>query len=217
MSASDAATPPLRTPKFIFFDLGNVLLFFDHRQAARQMAELTGCDAERIWNFVFKGGLNARLDAGEVTTEEFYDEFCCETGCRPDPKQLAEAASAIFQLNVPMNAVLAQLSAAGYRLGMLSNTCEMHWEYFASGRYRTIAEAFETVVLSCRLKLMKPDAKIYFAAADAADVAPEDVFYVDDILPNVEGARAAGFDAVQYTTTPAFVTDLRRRGMRFNY
>ena len=34
---------------------------------------------------------------------------------------------------------------------------------------------------------------------------------------NVAAARQAGFDAVAYTTTPALVDELHRRGVEFNY
>ena len=50
-----------------------------------------------------------------------------------------------------------------------------------------------------------------------AGVAPQDIFFTDDIPGHVEGARRAGFDAVQYTTTPQLVNDLHDRGVRFNY
>jgi FMN phosphatase YigB (HAD superfamily) len=48
-------------------------------------------------------------------------------------------------------------------------------------------------------------------------VSAGDIFYCDDIAANVEAARRAGFDAVQYTETPELARELRRRGVRFNY
>ena len=40
---------------------------------------------------------------------------------------------------------------------------------------------------------------------------------VEEVADNVAGAQAAGLDAVQYTSTPQLVADLRARGIRFNY
>ncbi len=54
-------------------------------------------------------------------------------------------------------------------------------------------------------------------AAELAEVHPEAIFYCDDIPDNVEAARRVGFDAVQYTDTPTLVSELRKRGVRFNY
>ena len=66
---------------------------------------------------------------------------------------------------------------------------------------------------------MTPDLRSEFPALAArqAGVAPEEVFYTDDIPKNVEGARAAGFDAVLFTTAAQYAADLRARGVRFNY
>ena len=38
----------MQRPEFVYFDLGNVLLFFDHGIAARSMASLIGVEPETI-------------------------------------------------------------------------------------------------------------------------------------------------------------------------
>jgi FMN phosphatase YigB (HAD superfamily) len=204
-------------PQFLYFDLGNVLLYFDHRRGARQMAEVAGVAPEWVFQVVFQSGLELEYEAGRLTSHQFYEEFCRQTQTRPDYERLARAAGAIFEVNLGAKAVLASLLAAGNRLGLLSNTNEVHWQYFADGRYGLIPEAFETLVLSFEVGTVKPDERIFQVAAERAGVAPEDIFYVDDTLGHVEAARRAGFDAVQYTTTRALVSDLLSRGVRFNY
>jgi glucose-1-phosphatase len=203
---------------FFYFDIGNVLLNFDHRLAARQLAPLFNTDFDKLWHVVFSSGsLNYQLDEGTLTAEGFYEALCSEFGTRPNFAHACLAASEIFELNYTMNTVVSRLSAAGHRLGLLSNTSDLHWHYFANGRYGLLPGAFEAHTLSYRLKLMKPGYEIYLRAAEIAGVKPSDVFYVDDIAANVEGARAAGFDAVQYTTTAAYVKELRARGVKFSY
>jgi putative hydrolase of the HAD superfamily len=208
---------PVRTPKFLYFDLGNVLLFFDHRRAARQLAELAGVDEREVFEYVFASDLNSRCDAGLVSGPEFAAEFRERFPCPADDAAIYRAASEIFHVNVPMKAIVGRLRDAGYRLGILSNTCDMHFDWFASGRYEPIPEAFDVIVLSYQLRLSKPDRAIYEHAAHQAGVAPEDVFDTDDIPANVEGARAAGFDAVLFTSAAEYAAELRKRGVRFNY
>ena len=204
-------------PKFIYFDLGNVLLFFDHALACRQMAAVAGVSEAQVREAVFDSGLQLQYEAGQLSSQQFYESFCQRTGTRPAYDALAYAASAIFSLNVSIKPVLAQLRSAGYRLGLLSNTCEMHWDYFASGRYSLIPEIFAAVTLSFRVGALKPDVKIYAAAAALAGVRPDEIFFTDDMPGHVAAARACGFDAVQYTGTPALVRQLHDRGVRFNY
>jgi putative hydrolase of the HAD superfamily len=203
-------------PKFIYFDMGNVLLYFDHRRAARQMAELTGMTEGDVWQVVFGGDLQSRFECGQVTPREFYDEFCESSGVRPDYDMLQRAGSDIFWPNWSIFPLIQQLRSSDIRIGILSNTSQSHWEY-CFGRYRLIETCFERHALSFEIGKMKPDAAIYQAAAEMAGVDPAEIFFTDDTVGHVEAARAAGFDAVQFTGTPRLVEELRQRGVKLNY
>jgi glucose-1-phosphatase len=184
--------------RFLYFDLGNVLLHFDHHQAARQMAEVAGITAERAWEIVFAGGLEVQYEGGAIDCRAFYEEFCRLSNSRPDFAQLKQAAAAIFQPNHDVIELVHELHAAGHRLGVLSNTCAAHWEYCTDGRYAFLNECFEVYALSYELKCMKPEPEIYHRAADLAGVPPAEIFFVDDREENVVGARDVGFEAVLY-------------------
>jgi putative hydrolase of the HAD superfamily len=207
----------MQPPEFLYFDLGNVLLKFDHHLACRQMGETAGVPAEKIWQVVFETDLELRYEAGEISDREFFDIFCRQTDSRPDYDKLLLAGSTIFTPNTSIYPVAAALGAAGYRLGILSNTNPAHWAYCRAGRYALIDKGFEVYALSYELGACKPSPKIFEGAARLAGVPPRKIFFVDDVAGHVAGARAAGFDAVQYTTTPALVADLRARGLEFNY
>ena len=55
---------------------------------------------------------------------------------------------------------------------------------------------------------MKPDTRIYQLAAERLGVAPEEALFVDDYLPNVEGACDAGMHALHHTTREATLREL---------
>lgn len=203
--------------QFLYFDLGGVLLNFSHARMCRQIAQVAGVETELVRHALFDTGLEIDYERGDIGTAEFYERICQQIERRPPLSQLAVAASDIFEVNVSTCGVLASLWGAGYRLGLLSNTNELHYNFFADGRYSLIPKPFETLALSFRIGAVKPEAKIYHAAAELAGVAPAEIFFVDDVLGNVEGARDAGFDAVQYVSTSQLVRDLRARGLRFNY
>lgn len=205
------------SPKVLFFDLGNVLLFFDHELACRQMAEVAGIDASAVRRAVFESGLQHAYECGRVSTREFFEAFCNATQTRPDYAALCHAAAAIFELNAGIKPLVAQLVAAGYRLALLSNTCEVHWEYVSSGRYGSLFDAFSPQVLSYRLGLAKPQPEIYKAALELARVSPSEAFFTDDRPENVAAACAVGIDAVQFTGTAALHRELRARGVHCNY
>jgi putative hydrolase of the HAD superfamily len=201
-------------PKFIYFDLGNVLLNFSHPRMCRQMADVSGLTEEAIWQVLFTSGLELAYERGEVGTRQFYEQFCAATGTRPDFDRLALAACDIFSVHVGTKRVLSQLLAAGYRLGLLSNTNEMHWNYFARGRFAMIPTAFEQVVLSFEVGAIKPEPGIFQAAIERAGVKPSEIFFTDDVVGHVEAARAAGIDAVHFTNPAALLDALYERGVR---
>ena len=121
----------------------------------------------------------------------------------------------MFCPNRKMVPLITQLVTSGYRLGILSNTCELHWQYIVN-RYRLVRRAFSITALSFKLGHLKPDPRIYAAAAELAGVAATEIFFVDDLIENVEAARKYGFDAVLYTDVPTLTSELRTRGVRVN-
>jgi glucose-1-phosphatase len=202
---------------FIYFDLGNVIAFFDRQKSYQQMAAVAGIDPARVEELVFNTRLNSRYERGEISSREFYDAFCTQTGTQPDFEALLHAAADIFQLNYSLLPVIAQLEDAGVRLGVLSNTSPCHWDFLCSRGYGILPRAFSVRALSYEIGALKPEPKIYRAAAELAGVPPAEIFFCDDTPGHVAAAREAGFDAVQYTTTPKLVAELRGRGLKFNY
>ncbi|MEN6458380.1 MAG: HAD family phosphatase [Thermoguttaceae bacterium] len=204
------------TPKFLYFDLGRVLVNFSVERMLDQMAAVAGITADAVREAVFAQGLMQQHETGRISAREFCEAFGKATGTRVDFERLREAATDIFEVNDPVLSVVAQLQQAGYPMGILSNTCDLHWEHCVR-RYRVVELGFRVYALSQRIGAMKPDAAIYQAAAKLAGYAPEEIFFVDDTAGHVEGAKAIGFDAVQFTTAEALADDLRHRGVRFNY
>lgn len=200
-------------PELIYFDLGNVLLLFDHHRAARQMAEVAGLSERQVWDVVFGSDLERRYECGELDCQGFYREFCALTGTSPDFDALRHAAAAIFEVNEPIASLVQRLHAHGRRLGILSNTCAAHWDYCTDGRYRFLNDCFSVHALSYKLKAMKPDPRIYVRAAELAGVAPQHIFFTDDRPENVAGAQQAGYDAVLFQSADQLAADLAQRGI----
>lgn len=206
----------VRRPRFLYFDLGMVMVTFSLERMCRQMAAAAGVSPQAVRHVLLETPLQTAYETGRLSTREYYEEFCRLTHSQPDCDALVWAATDIFELNYPIVALASQLRQAGYRLGVLSNTCVSHWEH-CYGRFRFLRDCFSVHALSFELHVMKPDAEIFLAAAKLAGVAPAEMFFVDDLAGHVVGARAVGVDAVQYTTVAELAAALRTRGLRFNY
>ena len=59
-------------PKFVYFDLGKVLVDFDVWRMYRQVGEVAGIEPERVREVLFEDGLQADVELGEIAGEEFH-------------------------------------------------------------------------------------------------------------------------------------------------
>ena len=207
-------------PKVLYFDLGKVLVDFSHERMCTQMAEVAGTTPQVVWDALFSDGTcraaEIRYEMGQISTDEFLDCFCRETGTSPDRQRLTDAVCDIFSPIEPMWQLTRSLAAAGNRLALMSNTNVVQWRYITDGRFPLVAmgrpaSVFDWAILSYEVGTMKPDRAIYEAAIARAGVAPHEVFFTDDRSENVEGARAVGIDAVQFVNTDQLLSELRAR------
>jgi len=199
-------------PKFFYFDLGNVMVDFEAAQMLRQMGDVAGVQPAQVLAAVVESGLQRQYELGGLSMREFYEAFCAQIGKRPDFHALMRAANEIFSPNAAVAEVVRALHRSGYPLGILSNTCPNHWEYCAE-QFPIFRECFAVHVLSYKVHARKPEAAIFQAAAALAGHPPHEIFFTDDLLEHVGGAQAVGFDAVQYTSAPQLIAELRKRGV----
>ncbi len=200
------------TPQFIYFDLGNVLLHFDHGRGAQQMAEVAGTTPERVQEVVFAGDLELRFERGDISTAEFHEIFCRQTGTTPPLAALVTAASDIFEPNRSVISLLGQLRQNGHRLGLLSNTNDAHWS-FVKDAFPQLPPSFEVIALSFELNSLKPEPEIYSQAARLAGLDPARILFIDDRQENVSGASDARFEAIHFRGHRQLVADLVARNL----
>lgn len=97
-----------------------------------------------------------------------------------------------------VEALLLDLRAAGVRTGVLSNTNAVHWNDQFSGhpeRPPRLSVPIDHPHGSHLLGVRKPDRAIYDRFVRAVSLPPSALLFFDDLLPNVESARAAGWSA----------------------
>jgi putative hydrolase of the HAD superfamily len=193
---------------FAYFDLGNVLLHFDHAVGMRKLAKVTGKDPEFLFDLVMNSGLEDRYEMGLMTSREFADAInaACETNC--SMVRILDAISDMFSPNQPILSVLESLHDNGTRLGLLSNTCEAHWQWILRQKYPMIADWFDPVVLSFEIHAMKPQPEVYRHATRVAGVSAEQIFFTDDRADNIAAARNVGWKAHQFRDTETLVQEL---------
>ena len=179
---------------FVYFDLGKVLVDFEHEIAIEQLAMLADESAIRIQEIAFTSGLQERYETGLVTSAEYVAEINSTLKKNLDDNRVLEAISAIFSPKPEILPILEMLRSRNIPIGLLSNTCLAHWEWIAKQNWQIPGDWFEFHVLSFEVQSMKPDAKIYEVCEARAGRSPEQIFFTDDKPENIEAARERGWN-----------------------
>ena len=193
---------------FVYFDLGNVLVHFDHQIAMHKLASETQLDPALIRSALFDSGLEDRYETGKLSDRAFVAELSQRIGKPLQVDSTLETLSAIFTQNRDILPILERLKRSGFRLGILSNTCSAHWNWIRRQAYQTVEDWFEIHLLSFEVQSLKPSPEIYRAAAERCNVEPQRSFFTDDRLENVEAARRAGWNAVIFEDVRSLANSL---------
>lgn len=200
--------------QFVYFDLGNVLVGFSHHRAAAQLGRRCSRSAEEVHEILFDSPLLDSYERGLLDTPSLCHELRRQLSTEASDSSLASAISDIFWPLAETYPVVAALAQAGVPLGILSNTCDAHWQQITAHSLRWISRRFPTNVLSFETGARKPEPAIYDAAARAARTAPESIFFVDDRIENVVAAQDAGFSAHLFQGPRPLVAALTGCGVR---
>ena len=183
--------------KATIWDLSGVLLLtirgtFNSMLAER--LEVPEKDVERV----IYSPKNALWDLGEMTDDEFY-EFMLQTLSLPPEKKAAIKRFVIddFYIDPPLLDYIRALRTRVTTVLLTNFPTHVH-DHFRKAWF--IDGAFDHVIASCDVKLLKPDPRMYELALARAGCRAEEAVFIDDRAVNVEGARALGLQAVLYET-----------------
>lgn len=172
-----ASGAPIKT---FWFDLGNVILFFDFMPAYRKLSRYTDSSPEEIAEyFKVRTALEYDLDEGKVHALALFRRI--KKDLRLDGityDRFKEIWNDIFTENRPVIRLLERLKKEGYRLVLISNTNRLHYEYILKNH--AVLHLFDRLILSFKVKTRKPKRSIYETALSVSRARPREIFYTDD-------------------------------------
>lgn len=204
-----------QAPSIAVFDFGGVLVDWNPRHLYRKLipeaAEMERFLSEvttREWHMVQDHGgdavtatrtLQARHPGKEELIAAFYDRF-------------DEMSDHAFP---DMAALVERLHAAGTPLYLLSNAPDLldPWLRGPAHARHPFIGLFRDYIVSGLVKCSKPDAAIYELACRTGGFRPADAVFIDDVLTNVEGARAIGMHAIHHRSAAETSAELRSLGL----
>jgi FMN phosphatase YigB (HAD superfamily) len=202
--------------QFVYFDLGNILWSFDEDRACQNAADLLGVSSDDIRQAVYESGLQNRFEHGQVSPAGFCEELVKSLANANETADLQAIADSLSDMFTPIESMVSVVNAvrsSDASVGILSNTCESHWDWIQRQQHPMMAGPFDAIVLSFEVNSMKPDDQIYRAAEMAAGVPADQILFLDDKQENVVAAKMRGWRAEQCLGGSEAITALQHHGI----
>jgi HAD superfamily hydrolase (TIGR01509 family) len=197
---------------FIAFDLGNVLLPFDHMKACRALGAIYSLDPQYVYKRIFEGGIEQAFELGDLSPTEFTQKCSDALNVNLNEDDMADAWSYIFSPDPQMEQLVEELTDNA-DLCLISNTNS--WHYNLVLREFPFVAKFPRNLLSYKMHKMKPDPEVFRLALRWVQSGQTSIF-IDDIEDNVKSATAVGFSAIHFSGIVPLRESLRRLGVKLD-
>jgi len=197
------------TIRNVVFDVGNVLVPLNYGPLVAYLTE-SGVDLTDMPAWLARIGLEAH-ERGELTGEAFLERLAGTSGRKLDPVRLLSSWLDMFD-EAPEMFALATGLMSDYRVYLLSNIGDLHWEHL-DGRYG-LGGLVHGALASFRAGAVKPHAAIFREAERRFDLEPAHTVFIDDLSVNVRGATVCGWRGIHHVDPVTTCAALRRLGVR---
>lgn len=208
IKSTDSAT----SIRAFWIDLGNVLFYFDYAIFIEKIKHSLTLSPTQTKDLIFNSAFSSDFERGVIDEEEYYRQFCDQTGLRIQKDYFFEAFSDIFWENTPFIKFIKDYLRPTYRLIMVSNINKLHFQ-FLQNNYPAIFKLFDHLILSYKVKAMKPDTAIYDAALKVSDAALENVVYIDDREDLIQTTTERGIESIRFRSTQDCIVELNKKGV----
>ncbi len=185
----------------ILYDLGNVILPFNHFQIAEKLSRFSQKrefqDPSSLFSYLFdfeKGAING-YEVGKVSSLEFFQSLREFLQLSLSFEEFRPIWNEIFTENQEVSEII--LSQKGrWRLGLLSNTNPLHFDYILS-KFPVI-RVFDQWILSHEVGFKKPAVEVFQKAIEWASVEPRRILFIDDMKKHVEVTVSLGMHGIHF-------------------
>lgn len=176
--------------KNIVFDMGNVLIDFSPKEYLSEIIE-DPLVVEKVYQEMFCHSEWSELDRGAVSEDEALASISARI---PAYKEYVKhVMTTWFKKLKPIEGMfelVRDLRQQGYQIYLLSNASPRIYEYMHN---IPAIQFFDGYLISCDIRVNKPDLKIYQSLMCKYDLIAEECIFIDDLARNVDGAKAAGW------------------------
>ncbi len=182
------------TIRAIFIDLGGVIVRTEFQAPRQYLAERLGIEYEDLIKIVFEQN-HEQATLGVISEEEHWAGVMQHLRLPlSDMETVRDEFFAGDVVDLELVDHLRDLRKT-HKVALISNAWTGLRPYILRQKFD---DAFDEMIISAEVGLMKPDPLIFQLALDKFGVAPAEAIFIDDFAPNVEAAREMGIHAIQF-------------------
>ena len=181
--------------KALLLDFGGVLYDIDPQRTINEFMKLSAPNSKfrelTEYNYSTMPFLS-EYEKGAISSEQFRDQAAALLGIAPSIAIDNAWNQTLLGIKANMDRVLEEL-AADYPLYLLSNTNEIHHNFFAK-ECEVIFKTFTRCYFSYQMNIHKPDLDIFTNISNELSIAPNEILFADDMQANIDAANQLGFN-----------------------
>jgi len=191
----------------IFIDLGGVIVRTEYQAPRQHLAERLGMEYEDLVKQVFDDETGRQASLGQLSEDEHWAAVMRKL--RLPESETQAVREAFFAGDIVDYALLDFMRGLRkkYKVGLISNAWSGLRPWIISRKFE---DAFDAMIISAEVGVMKPDARIFQIALKKLGVSPSESVFLDDFPENVVGARAIGMQAIHFIQPEQALEELRQ-------
>jgi FMN phosphatase YigB (HAD superfamily) len=186
-------------PQALLFDLGGVLIDIDFQRAFREWQSMSTLSLDEIAKTFKVDAPYERHERGEITASEYFDHLCSTLSLAKDHARIRAGWNSIYIGEIAETMALLRAARKELPCHAFTNTNATHQAAWAA-RFPAVVNSLDRIFASHEIGYRKPERRAFEHIARELGVPIGSLLFFDDLAENVEGARAAGLQAVHVRT-----------------
>lgn len=196
--------------KVLAFDLGKVIFDFDYSSALERIKN-KGASVEEILRELYENDFGLDFEKGLVSPEEFYLDFKSKFNAVLDYAEFKDIWSDIFIPNHDVINLVKELRKI-HPTYLISNINALHFE-FLNARYPEVFALFTRLILSYKVKSVKPEKQIYEELRKTAGTDYQNIIYIDDRDDLITKAKLLDLQCIRFENIKQLIEELSYLGV----
>jgi len=191
----------------VYFDLGGVIVRTEYQSPRQHLAERLGMEYEDLVKRVFENESSRQASIGLISEDDHWAAVIRNLNV-PESETRA-VRDAFFAGDIVDYALLDFMRGLRrkYKVGLISNAWSGLRPWIVSRKFE---DAFDAIIISAEIGVMKPDARIFQIALEKLGVSPSESVFLDDFPENVVGARAIGMQGIHFIQPEQALEELKQ-------